>query len=85
MTIVRREGTVIVLETGVYFPMLDLDRPRRRGLVCFQTRAGFRWLAGEGRVMSQHAIRLLFREHRQMIEKLANRLYELPIARMPSC
>jgi hypothetical protein len=36
---------VIVLETGVYFPMLDLDRPRTKSPVCFHTRAGFRRIA----------------------------------------
>ena len=48
MTLARRAGTVIVLETGVYFPMLDLDRPRAARVVCFHTRAGFRWMQTKG-------------------------------------
>jgi len=75
MTLVRRAGAVIVLESGVYFPMIDLDRPRSPGLVCFQTRAGFRKLTGK-RHVTQHDLREFFREHRKNIERLANALYE---------
>ena len=60
MTLARRAGTVIVLESGVYFPMLDLDRPRAAQVVCFHTRAGFRRIAGKNHV-TQQEIRELFR------------------------
>ena len=67
MTLARRAGTVIVLETGVYFPMLDLDRPRAARVVCFHTRAGFRWIAGKRHVTQRKlrcsgAIEKLLRE-----------------------
>jgi hypothetical protein len=75
MTLVRRVGTVIILESSVYFPMLYLDRPRAHGLVCFQTHAGFRKLTGE-RHLTQNELREFFREHRKNIERLANTLYE---------
>ena len=79
MTLVRRAGTVIVLESGVYFPMLDLDRSRNQGLVCFLTRAGFTKLTGK-RHLTQYELRELFREHRTNIERLANALYSAPSA-----
>ena len=75
MTLARRNGIVVVLETGVYFPMLDLDRSRAlRDVICFHTRAGFRRMAGK-RHVSQLEIRDLFRTHRKAIEKIANSLY----------
>ena len=74
MTLARRVGTVIVLETGVYFPMLDLDRPRAARVVCFHTRAGFRRIAGKSHV-TQLEIRQLFRSHRKAIERIADALY----------
>lgn len=75
MTLVRRVGTVIVLETGVYFPMLDLDRPRAARVVCFHTRAGFRRIAGKTHV-TQLEIRELFRSHQKTIERIAHELYD---------
>ena len=77
MTLARRAGTVIVLETGVYFPMLDLDRPRTGRLVCFHTRAGFRRMA-ERSHLTQLEIRELFRKHRKTVERLANELDDEP-------
>ena len=73
MTLARRAGTVIVLESGVYFPMLDLDRAAR--VVCFHTRAGFRRIAGKSHV-TQLEIRELFRSHRKTIERIADELYD---------
>jgi len=70
----RARGTVIVLESGVYFPMLDLDRPRAARVVCFHTRAGFRPFAGKSHV-TQLEIRELFRSHRKIIERIANELH----------
>ena len=79
MTLARRGGTVIVLERGVYFPMLDLDRPRAARVVCFHSRAGFRRFAGKSNV-TQLEIRELFRSHRKTIERIANALYAASIA-----
>ena len=79
MTLARREGTVIVLETGVYFPMLDLDRPRAPRVACFHTRAGFRWIAGK-RHVTQRELRKLFRSDRKTIERIANELHDAPTA-----
>ena len=76
MTLARRAGTAIVLETGVYFPRLDLDRPRGAHVVCFHTRAGFRRLTGKSNV-TQLEIRELFRIHRKIIERTATALYEV--------
>ena len=64
---------MIVLETGVFFPMLDLDRPRTRGVVCFHTGAGFKRMANQSDV-NQQELRELFRTHRKAIERLANEL-----------
>ena len=75
MTLARRAGTVIVLDSGVYFPMLDLDRPRAAGVVCFHTRAGFRRFAGKSHV-AQLEIRELFRIHRKIVERIANELHD---------
>ena len=75
MTLARRGGTVIVLERGVYFPMLDLDRPRAARVVCFHTRAGFRRIAGKTPV-TQLEIRELFSSHRKKIERIADDLYD---------
>ena len=75
MTLARRVGTVIVLETGVYFPMLDLDRPRGARVVCFHTRAGFRRIAVKSHVTPLE-IRELFRSHRKTIERIADQLYD---------
>ena len=75
MTLARRAGTVIVLESGVYFPMLDLDRPRGARVVCFHTRAGFRRIAGKSHV-TQLEIRELFRSHRKIVESIANELHD---------
>ena len=79
MTLARRVGTVIVLETGVYFPMLDLDRPRAARVVCFHTRAGFRRMAGN-RHVTHLEVRELFRSHRTTIERLAKELHDAPDA-----
>ena len=79
MTLAPREGTVIVLETGVYFPMLDLDRPRAARVLCFHTRAGFRRIACKSHV-TQLEIRELFRSHRRIVERIANELHDTPDA-----
>jgi hypothetical protein len=75
--LVRREGTVVVLETGVYFPMRDIDCSRRgEHPVCFLTRAGFQRITGED-ALSQRDLQILFRKNRATIERLANTLYEV--------
>ena len=73
MPLSRRAGTVIVLETGVYFPMMD--RRRRLSVAAFHTRAGFRKLFGKSE-LTQEEQRLLFTEFRDQIEKLASNVYE---------
>ena len=70
MTLARRVGTVIVVDTGVHFPMLDLDRPRAAHVVCFHTHAGCRRMAGN-RHVTQLEVRELFRSHRTVIERVA--------------
>ncbi len=77
MTLARRAGTAVVLESGVYFPMLDLDRPRTKGPVCFHTHAGFRRIARK-RHVTQVEIRKLFRSHRKVIERIANEVHATP-------
>jgi len=78
--LVRRPGTVIILEAGVFFPMRDIDRSKRRDHpICFITRAGFARLTGEHN-LSQADLQQLFRRYRRVIEGLANVLYETPSA-----
>ena len=79
MTLARHVGTVIILEGGVYFPMLDLDRPRAARVVCFHTCAGFRLMAGK-RHVTQLEVRELFRSHRTTIERIAKELHDAPAA-----
>ena len=74
MTIARCRGTIVVLESGVYFPMVDLDR-RTTGVVCFQTKAGFRRMFDLSHP-TQLEIRALFWKHRQTIERVAKVLHD---------
>ena len=73
MALSRREGTVIVLEAGVYFPMMDSRRRLR--VTAVHTRAGFRKLFGRNELTHDEQ-RALFWQYREEIEKLASNVYE---------
>ena len=73
MALTRSQGAVVVLERGVYFPMMD--RSRRTRITAIHTRAGFRKLFGTSELTQQEQ-HLLFTAHREQIEKLASNVYE---------
>jgi Protein of unknown function (DUF1488) len=67
----RRDGIVGIQPCGVAFPM----RAGRMDLTCFQTRAGFEKILGR-KNLTVEQMQVVFHDHREDFERLANLLYE---------
>jgi hypothetical protein len=76
MGLARGDGFYIVFEHGVMFPMVEFGC--RFKVFCFHSRVGFAKLLNKPH-LSQSEMRDIFRENRQVIERLADTLFGMPV------